>query len=66
MKSKQFQEIKVKPKLELEKEVRDFRERLWVLKNDLAAGKVKNVKEINSVKKSIAQVLTVINNKKNF
>ncbi len=58
MKSRQLQEIKNKSKPELEKELILMRDKLWNLKKDLAAGKVKNVREIRSLRKSIAQVLT--------
>ncbi|OHB22313.1 MAG: 50S ribosomal protein L29 [Parcubacteria group bacterium RIFCSPLOWO2_01_FULL_48_18] len=37
-----------------------LKERLRVLRFDLAAGKVKNVREIRSVKKDIARILTEI------
>jgi len=63
MKKKNFQEIKNKPVAELQKEVVGYRERFRVLKFDLAAGKVKNIREIKEVKKTIAQILTIINNK---
>ena len=63
MKKKNFQEIKNKPVAELQKELVGHRERFRVLKFDLAAGKVKNIREIKEVKKTIAQILTIINNK---
>jgi ribosomal protein L29 len=36
----------------------DLREKLWHYKADLAAGKVKNVREIRRIKKEIARALT--------
>ena len=60
MKKKNFQEIKDKPAVELQKDLTEYRERLRVLKFDLAAGKVKNIREIRTVKKSIAQILTIL------
>lgn len=48
--------------MELEKEIREFRARLEALRFDLAAGKVKNIKEIKAVRKSIAQLLTLRRN----
>lgn len=60
MKKKNFQEIKDKPAVELRKDLTEYRERLRVLKFDLAAGKVKNIREIRAVKKNIAQILTII------
>lgn len=47
-----------KNKDELEKELKDSRERLRQLRFDLAAGKVKNVREIRKTKKEIAKILT--------
>ena len=60
MKKKNFQETKDRPAAELRKDVAEYQERLRVLKFDLAAGKVKNIREIRAVKKSIAQILTII------
>jgi len=62
MKRKEFQTKKEKPVAELEKEIREFRARLESLRFDLAAGKVKNIKEIKAVRKSIAQLLTLRRN----
>lgn len=59
MKRKEFQAQKEKPVAELEKEIREYRARLEALQFDLAAGKVKNIKEIKAVKKNIAQLLTI-------
>lgn len=36
----------------------DLRDKLWSLKTDLAAGKVKNVREIQKIKKDISRILT--------
>ncbi len=63
MKKKIFQETKNKSAVELQKDLAGNRERLRVLKFDLAAGKVKNIKEIQTVKKSIAQILTILKTK---
>lgn len=60
MKKKNFQETKNKPVAELQKELVGHQERFRVLKFDLAAGKVKNIREIKEVKKTIAQILTII------
>lgn len=60
MKKKSFQEIKNKSAAELQKDLTGHQERLRILKFDLAAGKVKNIREIREVKKSIAQILTII------
>jgi len=61
MKKKNFQEFKNKAVIELQKDLIGYQERLRVLKFDLVAGKVKNIREIQEVKKTIAQILTIIN-----
>ena len=53
-------ELRQKAKGELEKILADSRERLRQLRFDLAAGKVKNVREIRKTKKDIARILTII------
>lgn len=63
MKKKELQSKKEKPVVELEKEIREFRARLESLRFDLAAGKVKNIKEIKAVRKNIAQLLTLRRNR---
>jgi len=60
MKKRQFQELKSKPPAELQKNLTGLRDNLWQLKADLAAGKVKNVREIRAAKKDIARILTLI------
>lgn len=65
MKKKIFQETKNKLAAELQKDLAGHRERLRALKFDLAAGKVKNIKEIQEVKKTVAQILTIVNNREN-
>lgn len=60
MKKKELQEYKNKPFTELKKDFVSYREQLVKLKFDLAAGKVKNIREIKNIKKSIAQILTII------
>ena len=52
-------ELKQKPKQELQNLLAENRERLRQLRFDLAAGKVKNVKEIRQLRKTIAQILTL-------
>lgn len=63
MKHKEVQELKNRPAQELEKLLRDGRERLRSLKFNLAAGKVKNVGEVTELKKNIARMLTFLNSK---
>jgi len=60
MKTRELQALKNKVSAELEKDLVSFRERLGQLQFDLAAGKVKNIKEIKAVKKAIATILTVL------
>lgn len=59
-----YKEIIQKPKEELEKIMMDSREKLRQLRFDLAAGKVKNVREIRQIKKDIAKILTFFKNPK--
>jgi len=65
MKKNDFQELKKKPITELEKYILDSKEKLRSLKFDLAAGKVKNVREIRILRKDIARALTLISENKN-
>lgn len=53
-------ELRQRNKSDLEKLLQDLREKLRQLRFDLAAGKVKNVREIRMVKKEIAQILTLL------
>ena len=57
---KKIAELRQKSKLELQKLLQDNRERLRQLRFDLAAGKVKNVREIRLIKKDIARILTLL------
>jgi len=63
MKKQEFQKLKEKGGVELQKDLKSFQEKLRDLRLDLAAGKVKNIKEVKSVKKIIAMIMTLINNK---
>ena len=53
-------ELRQKPKEELKKQLTDSREKLRLLRFDLAGGKVKNIREIREVKKTIARILTLM------
>lgn len=53
-------EFRQKSKEELQKILKDDREKLRQLRFDLAAGKVKNVREVRKIKKDIARILTLI------
>ena len=54
-------ELRKKDKKELEKSVQELRKKLSDLRFKFSSGKLKNVKEINSSKKEIARILTIIN-----
>jgi large subunit ribosomal protein L29 len=61
MKLREKEQLKNKPKAELEKNLSEYRDKLWSLKTALVGGKVKNVSEIKEVKKNIARILTILN-----
>ncbi len=54
-------ELNQKSKEELEKMVQDGKEKLRQLRFDLAAGKVKNIRQIRLLKKDIARMFTKLN-----
>lgn len=60
MKNKEIKELKNKPVEELEKLLRDDRQKLNDLRFNLAAGKVKDVTELRVIKKNIARILTLL------
>lgn len=64
MNKKQFEELKTKPAVELQKLVSEYKEKLWALREDLLNGKVKNVKEMRGMKKAVARILTILNDPK--
>ena len=55
-----IKELRKKSKLELKKLLQDIKERLRALRFDLAAGKVKNIREIRMIKRDIARILTIL------
>lgn len=61
MKKSEIQELKNRSRAELEKLMKEARERLWALRMDLAAGKVKNIAELSGTKKKIARIQTILN-----
>lgn len=63
MKKKEIKELKVKPAAELQKMAVDLKNKLWQLKIDLASGKIKNIKEIRRVKKTVARIYTWLKQK---
>jgi len=56
-------ELRQKSQAELERILTESREKLRELRFNLAAGKVKNVREIRKLKKDIAKILTILNTK---
>jgi large subunit ribosomal protein L29 len=56
-------EVRQKTKEDLSKSIKDMREKLRSLRFDLAAGKVKNVREIRQIRKDIARTLTILKEK---
>ncbi len=60
MKKKEFKDFKTKTEAEFRKELKAQREKLENLRFDLAAGKVKNIRELRHVKENIAQILTIL------
>ncbi|MCD6178222.1 50S ribosomal protein L29 [bacterium] len=57
-------QLRRKSKSELQKMLREWREKLRELRFNLASGKVKNIREIREVKKDIARILTILNEKR--
>ena len=59
------QDIRKKDINELRKSVEDLRKKLSETRFRFSANQLKNVKEINGIKKEIARSLTIINEKAN-
>jgi large subunit ribosomal protein L29 len=57
-------ELWQKDKKELEKLLKECKEKLQKLRFDLKLGKLKNYREIRNLKKDIARILTIICQKK--
>jgi len=57
-------ELRKKDKKELERTVQDIRKKLSDLRFKFSSNKLKNVKEISTLKKEIARILTVIKEQK--
>ena len=53
-------ELRKKDKKELEKSVIDLQKRLNDIRFRLSANQLKNIKEVNNIKKDIARILTVL------
>ncbi|MEK7478966.1 MAG: 50S ribosomal protein L29 [Patescibacteria group bacterium] len=63
MRKKEIQEWRKKKEGEMKKELEELRERLALLRADLSVGKVKNIREVRFIKKSIAQLETIQNSR---
>lgn len=57
-------ELRMKKDAELEKMIGTIREKLRVLRFELAAGKVKDVRAIRQNRKDVAKILTILKEKK--
>ena len=60
-----MEDFSKKPAEELKSLLKENREKLRQMRFDLAAGKVKDIRSIRSVKKNIARMLTFLNKNKN-
>jgi large subunit ribosomal protein L29 len=58
-----IKELRQKSKDDLNKILQDDREKVRQIRFDMSSGKVKNVREINKIKKDIARILTILNEK---
>ncbi len=56
-------ELREKTKAQLEKLLKEKREKLFKLKLDLAERKLKNFREIRETKRDIARILTILREK---
>jgi len=56
-------ELRNKKEAELQKKVMSLREKVRILKFDLAAGKAKDVRALRQTKKDIAKILTILREK---
>ena len=65
MKKKDIEKMKVRTVAELTADIGVAKEKLWQTKKDIAGSKVKNVREVRSIRTEIARMMTLINAKKN-
>jgi large subunit ribosomal protein L29 len=54
------EDLRIKSEKELNTMINDFQKKLWNLRFDSAAGKVKNVKEGKMIKRNIARIRTIL------
>jgi ribosomal protein L29 len=60
MKRKDKEQLLKKSDKELQDQLTASRDKLWLLKRDLKAGKVKNVREIKHLRRNVARMLTLL------
>jgi len=60
-----IEELKNKPAPELQKLLKEHREKERDLRFKISAKQMKNVRELRKIKKTIVRIITVINTKKN-
>ena len=65
MKKVKISDLKSKNKKELEKMIKEKKERLDTLRFKMPRKEVKNYKELGMIKKDIARILTAVNSIKN-
>lgn len=61
-----IKELRQKTAKELEDLLKEDRHKLGQLKFDLAAKKLKNIREIRELKKDIARIITLLNRENNY
>jgi len=65
MKKEILEKMREKSPADIVKEIQSKRDDLWQLRVDLASGKVKNVRQIRAIKKTIAVLNTLNGENKN-
>ncbi len=60
MKKKELEKLRSKTKEEVMEDLQSHKERLWNLQVDLKSGKVKNVREIRQLRRTIAATHTLL------
>lgn len=53
-------DLRLKSDKELKDMINDFQKKLWNLRFNSTAGKIKNVKESKEIKKNIARIKTIL------
>ena len=54
------EDLRTKSEKELKGTIADFQKKLWNLRFDSVAGKIKNVKESKGIKRNIARIRTIL------